>query len=280
MAPTTKRFAFIVLGLFLTHSSIQCVTVSEETAQMPSSTPRHEVKPVKTWRDSKTNIEFVWVPGGCYEMGCGSWTKDCLKQELPVHEVCVDGFWLGKYEVTQGQWKQLMRTNNSKFNWGDSYPMETVSWDEAQKFIKVLNDQQNGKYQFRLPTEAEWEYAARSGGKPEMFAGGNDAKTVAWNRANSREATHPVGQKAPNGLGIYDMSGNVWEWCQDLFGVRSYTRHTKNNPVILDNASKRRVIRGGGYNSFSRLVRCSQRFKHMPGVRNSNIGFRVAMDQM
>ena len=280
MAPTTKRFAFIVLGLFLTHSSIQCVTVSEETAQMPSSTPRHEVKPVKTWRDSKTNIEFVWVPGGCYEMGCGSWTKDCLKQELPVHEVCVDGFWLGKYEVTQGQWKQLMRTNNSKFNWGDSYPMETVSWDEAQKFIKVLNDQQNGKYQFRLPTETEWEYAARSGGKPEMFAGGNDAKTVAWNRANSREATHPVGQKAPNGLGIYDMSGNVWEWCQDLFGVRSYTRHTKNNPVILDNASKRRVIRGGGYNSFSRLVRCSQRFKHMPGVRNSNIGFRVAMDQM
>ena len=204
MGPTIKRLAFIVSSLFFALNSIQCMTASEEAAKMPSSPPRYEVKPIKTWRDSKTNIEFVWVPGGCYEMGCGSWTKDCVKQELPVHEVCVDGFWLGKYEVTQGQWKQFMRSNNSKFNWGDSYPMETVSWDEAQKFIKVLNDQQNGKYQFRLPTEAEWEYAARSGGKPEMFAGGNDVKTVAWNRANSRDATHPVGRKAPNGLGIYD----------------------------------------------------------------------------
>ena len=158
--------------------------------------------------------------------------------------------------------------------------MENVSWNDAQKFIKALNDQQNGKYQFRLPTEAEWEYAARSGGKPEMFAGGSDVNTVAWSRVNSRDATHPVGQKAPNGLGIYDMSGNVWEWCQDLFGVQSYTRHTKNNPVILDKASKHRVVRGGHFDSFSRQVRCSQRSGRMPGVRNFTIGVRVAMDQM
>ena len=280
MGSIIKRFAFIVLSLFWALNSIQCMTVSEESAKMPPSPPRQDVKPVKTWKDSKTNMEFVWVPDGCYEMGCGSWTKDCIKDELPVHEVCVDGFWLGKYEVTQGQWKQLMRSNRSNFSWGDSYPVETVSWNDAQKFIKVINEQQNGKYQFRLPTEAEWEYAARSGGKPEMFAGGNDVNTVAWNRANSRDATHPVGQKAPNGLGIYDMSGNVWEWCQDLFGVRSYARHTKNNPVILDKASKHRVVRGGGYKGFARLVRCSQRAGHMPGVRNSNIGLRIAMDQM
>ncbi len=280
MGLTIKRIALMVSNLFLALIFIQCVTVSDETAQKPSSPTQHEVKPVKTWRDSKSNIEFVWVPGGCYEMGCGSWTKDCVKDELPVHEVCVDGFWLGKYEVTQGQWRSLMRSNYSKFTWGDSHPVENVSWNDAQKFIKILNDQQGGKYRFRLPTEAEWEYAARSGGKPEMFAGGNDVNTVAWFRANSRYATHPVGKKAPNGLGIYDMSGNVWEWCQDLEGVRSYARHTKNNPVILDKASKHRVVRGGGYNSFSRLVRCSQRSGHMPGVRNSNIGFRVAMDQM
>ena len=173
-----------------------------------------------------------------------------------------------------------MHSNYSKFTWGDSHPVENVSWNDAQKFIKILNDQQGGKYRFRLPTEAEWEYAARSGGKPEMFSGGNDVNTVAWNRENSRYATHPVGQKAPNGLGIYDMSGNVWEWCQDLEGVKSYTRHTKNNPVILENASKHRIIRGGHYDGFSRQVRCSQRSGSMPGVRNFTIGFRVAMDQM
>ena len=202
MGPTINRLAFITLSLFLILFSIQCVTVSEEPVKTPSSPSRYEVKPVKTWIDPKTSMEFVWVPGGCYEMGCGSWTKDCLKQELPVHEVCVDGFWLGKYEVTQGQWKQLIRSNNSRFNRGDLYPVENVSWDETQKFIKALNDQQDDKYQCRLPTEAEWEYAARSGGKPEMFAGGNDAKTVAWYQTNSRQSTHPVGQRAPNGLGI------------------------------------------------------------------------------
>jgi formylglycine-generating enzyme required for sulfatase activity len=172
-----------------------------------------------------------------------------------------------------------MRSNNSRFNGGDLYPVETVSWDDTQKFINALNDGQEGKYQFRLPTEAEWEYAARSGGKPEMFSGGNNAKTVAWYQTNSRQSTQPVGQKTPNGLGIYDMSGNVWEWCQDLCGTGSYGRHTQKNPIIVDNASTRRVIRGGGYNSYARLVRCSQRWEHMPGVRDSNIGFRVAMDQ-
>jgi formylglycine-generating enzyme required for sulfatase activity len=280
MGLTIKRIALMVSNLFLALIFIQCVTVSDETAQKPSSPTQHEVKPVKTWKDSKSNIEFVWVPGSCYEMGCGSWTKDCVKDELPVHEVCIDGFWLGKYEVTQGQWRPLMRSNYSKFTWGDSHPVENVSWNDAQKFIKVLNDQQDGKRRFRLPTEAEWEYAARSGGKPEMFSGGNDVNTVAWFRANSRYATHPVGKKAPNGLGIYDMSGNVWEWCQDLEGVKSYTRHTKNNPVILDKASKHRIVRGGHYDGFSRQVRCSQRSGSMPGRRHFSVGFRVAMDQM
>lgn len=112
-----------------------------------------------------------------------------------------------------------------------------------------------------------------------MYAGGNDVNAVAWNRANSRRATHPVGQKAPNGLGIYDMSGNVWEWCLYIEGVRSYARHTKNNPVILEKASKHRIVRGGHFDGYSRQVRCSQRSGYMPGVRNFVIGFRVAMDQ-
>jgi len=237
------------------------------------------VKSIKEWKDPVTGMEFVWVPKGCYEMGCGSWTKDCLKNELPVHEVCVNGFWLGKYEVTQGQWKQLMRSNRSRFNLGDSYPVENVSWQEAQKYIDALNEQHGSKYRFRLPTEAEWEYAARSGGLPEMFAGGNDAKSVAWYQTNSRENTHPVGQQEPNGLGLYDMSGNVWEWCQDLFSTEAYHRHAKNNPVISDNASNNRVARGGGYSSVSRFVRSAQRGEYLPAKRDRNIGFRIVMVQ-
>jgi formylglycine-generating enzyme required for sulfatase activity len=110
-----------------------------------------------------------------------------------------------------------------------------------------------------------------------MFAGGNDVRSVAWFNANSRQNTHPVGKKASNGLGLFDMSGNVWEWCRDLYSPNAYGRHAKNNPVILDNASTNRVARGGGYNSFSRLVRCTQRAEYQPGTRNRNIGFRVAM---
>lgn len=271
-----QRFSFVLLSVFLMVYFIQCTTVSEEPTTA-SPQPSEEVKPIKTWKDPKTDMEFVWIPKGCYEMGCGNWTKDCLTNELPVHEVCVDGFWLGKYEVTQGQWKQLRGTNNSRFNLGDAYPVETVSWQEAQKYITTLNAQHGAQYQFRLPTEAEWEYAARSGGRPEMFAGGNDVKSVAWSRANSRENTHPVGKKTPNGLGLFDMSGNVWEWCRDLYSPNAYGRHTKNNPVISDNASTNRVARGGGYNSFSRLVRSTQRGEYQPGIRDRNIGFRVAM---
>ena len=278
MRPNVKRLFFILSSVLLMIYFIQCTTVSEESTTASPQPPR-VVKPVKEWKDPITNMEFVWVPGGCYEMGCGSWTKDCLKQELPVHEVCIDGFWLGKYEVTQGQWQQLMRSNNSRFNLGASYPVETVSWEETRKYIDILNGQHGGKYRFRLPTEAEWEYAARSGGLPEKFAGGNKTKSVAWYRTNSRENTHPVGRKAPNGMGLYDMSGNVWEWCQDFYSVKAYRRHGKDNPVISDNASNNRVARGGGYNSYSRLIRCAQRGEYLPAKRDRNVGFRIVMVQ-
>ena len=137
-------------------------------------------------------MEFVWVPGGCYRMGSNSGEDD----EQPVHEVCVDGFWLGKYEVTQAEWQRVMGNNPSHFK-GDRNPVEIVSWDDAQEFIKRLNAKGNGT--FRLPTEAEWEYAARSGGKDEKYAGGNDVDRVAWYKSNSGGKTHPVGTKAPNG---------------------------------------------------------------------------------
>jgi formylglycine-generating enzyme required for sulfatase activity len=164
--------------------------------------------------DPTTGMEFVAVPGGCFQMG--DTFGDRESDEKPVHQVCVSDFSIGKYEVTQGQWKAVMDSNPSRFSsCGDNCPVESVSWDDAQQFIRRLNKQSSTSY--RLPTEAEWEYAARSGGKREKYSGGNDVDAVAWYYGNSAK-THSVGQKQPNGLGIFDMSGNVWEWCSDWFG--------------------------------------------------------------
>jgi len=141
---------------------------------------------------------------------------DGKKDEKPSHKVCVNDFYLGIYEVTQGQWEKVMGNNPSSFKKGNNYPVERVSWEDVQQFIHRLNSQTGRKY--RLPTEAEWEYAARSGGKQEKYAGTNqegELKEYAWFTANSDFQTHPVGQKRPNGLGIYDMIGNVSEWCAD-----------------------------------------------------------------
>ena len=227
-----------------------------------------------TWKDPVTGMELVLVPSGCYEMGCGRWTSDCGKDEKPVHEVCVDGFWIGKYEVTQGQWKKVMGSNPSHFNKGDNYPVERVSWNDAKEFIGKLNSLNSGQYEFRLPTEAEWEYACRSGGKSEKYAGGNEVDSVAWYGSNSGRSTHPVGAKTPNGLGIYDMSGNVWEWCEDIYSEDAYSKHQRNNPIYTGGGSYR-VFRGGSWLYGPRFVRCAYRSRRFPVDRSIFLGFRL-----
>ncbi len=221
----------------------------------------------RTWRDPTTGMEFVFVPGGCYRMGSNSGQHD----EKPVHEVCVDGFWMGKFEVTQAEWQRVMGSNPSGFK-GDRNPVEQVSWNDAQEFIKRLNAKGNGT--FRLPTEAEWEYAARSGGKDEKYAGGNDVNRVAWYGGNSGNKTHPVGTKAPNGLGLYDMSGNVWEWCQDWYNDKAYSQHSRQNPIYSGGGGSR-VDRGGSWFFNARLVRAADRDGGDPGGRSRDLGFRL-----
>ena len=232
---------------------------------------------VGEWKDPVTGMEFVWVPGGCYEMGCGSWTSDCYKDEKPVDEVCVDGFWIGKYEVTQGQWKKIMGNNPSNFKKGDDYSVEQVSWNDAKEFIKELNARSSGG-QYRLPTEAEWEYACRSGGKGERYSGGSDVDRVAWYDSNSGNSTHAVGTKASNGLNIYDMSGNVWEWCEDVYDERAYSKHNRNNPVVTSGGSVR-VDRGGGWYFNPGGVRCANRGGYAPGDRFKFLGFRLLRER-
>ena len=225
-----------------------------------SDTPSAE----KIWKEPVTGMEFVWVPGGCYEIGCGNWTSDCFRDEKPIHEVCVDGFWMGKTEVTQGQWQQIMGDNPATFKKGDNYPIENALYEEMDKFIRKLSSSTTGAYKFRLPTEAEWEYACRSGGKPEKYAGGSDLDQVAWYHGNSNGSTHAVGTKAPNSLGLFDMNGNVHEWVVDRYAGWAYKKHKRNNPVLrlaegdLGGAIAK-VYRGGCWNSKPKFSRCAAR---------------------
>ncbi len=230
----------------------------------------------ETWIDSVTGMEFVYVPKGCFQMGSNS--SDADSDEKPVHKVCVDGFWMGKYEVTQGQYKKIMGSNPSNFfKSGDDYPVETVSWNDAKKFISKLN-QQSGKT-FKLPAEAQWEYAAKSGGKDQKYSGGNDIDRFAWYRSNSQSKTHRVGTKAPNGLGLYDMSGNVWEWCEDVYDKNAYSKHERNNPLITSGGSSR-VGRGGSWYDNPRDVRAANRGMDSADFRDRYVGFRLCFSQV
>ena len=230
--------------------------------------------PGQVWLEPITGMAFVWVPGGCYEMGCGSWTSECDDDEKPVHRVCVDGFWMGRTEVTQGQWKKIMEVNTSSFQKGDDYPVERVSWNEAKIFAEYLESSNKNSYSFRLPTEAEWEYACRSGGKPEIYAGNGSVDDLAWYAGNSQGKTHPVATKKPNGLGLYDMSGNVYEWCEDIYSNEAYKNHDAANPLYAG-CESRRVGRGGSWRYVASDVRCSLRSFCSPGLRFHHLGFRL-----
>jgi formylglycine-generating enzyme required for sulfatase activity len=242
-------------------------------------------------KDPTTDMELVYVKGGCYQMG--DTLDEGGPEEKPVHEVCIKDFYMGKYEVTQEQWQKVMGENPSKFKaCGKECPVDSVSWDMAQAFIKKLNELSKKKarpaaettkkerlateatWEYRLPTEAEWEYAARSEGKSEKFSGGSDeVDKFAWYLENSNE-THPVGQKAPNGLGIHDMSGNVWEWTSDWYQSTYYASSPRNDPAGPA-AGVDRVARGGSWGIGWVDVRTSYRNYLPPGYRSDRTGLRI-----
>jgi formylglycine-generating enzyme required for sulfatase activity len=219
-------------------------------------------------------IEMVFVEGGTFTMGCTSEQgDDCDDDERPAHQVTLSDFYIGKYEVTQAEWKAIMGNNPSGFSGCDSCPVERVSWDDVQEFIRKLNAKTGKNY--RLPTEAEWEYAARGGkhSKGYKYSGSNSIENVAWYYGNSGKKTHPVGTKQANELGIYDMSGNVYEWCQDWYG--GYSKGSQTNPAGASSGSDR-VLRGGSWYLNPRYVRVSNRLYFTPAYRYINLGFRLA----
>ena len=189
----------------------------------------------------------------------------------------VSDFWVGKYTVTQGQWQKVMGNNPSSFKSGDNYPVEQVSWNDIQEFIQELN-QKTGK-RYRLPTEAEWEYAARSGGDEEKWAGTSDESELeeyAWYDKNSGRQTHPVGQKKPNALGLYDMSGNVWEWCEDWYDEKYYRNSPKNDPRG-PSSGQYKVLRGGSWSTITGGIRTSFRNWNVRTHRHFSYGFRLVL---
>ena len=222
------------------------------------------------------SIEMVKVEAGSFNMGATPEMQVPYEVEKPVHRVTLtNNYYIGKYEVTQALWKIVMGSNPSNSK-GDNLPVENVSWNNCQKFISKLN-KLTGK-SFRLPTEAEWEFAARGGKKSRgyQYSGSNTLGDVAWYEGNSGSKTHAVGTKQPNELGIYDMTGNVYEWCQDWYG--SYSSSPQTNPIGAVSGSSR-VDRGGSWFFTAKHCRSSYRFNLTPGYRLNFLGLRLVLSE-
>ena len=241
----------------------------EEISSQPPSPQPAVVLPRSCGPDNLTKMKFVLVKGGCYTMGNNS------SSDTQSHEVCVSSFCIGKYEVTQGEWKIVTGENPSKNKSGDDYPVENVSWPEAKSFLVEMNKKSGKNY--RLPTEAEWEFAARSRGGNEVWSGTSSETALenfAWIKTNSQGKSHPVGKKKPNKLGIFDMTGNVWEWMEDSYSSDAYRKLNKDNPVNASDKSSK-VRRGGSFETDSRKIKNSDRDGHRQGRQSDDHGFRV-----
>jgi formylglycine-generating enzyme required for sulfatase activity len=230
------------------------------------------------------NIEMVFVKCGRIKIGCDVDTCGELT-ESPANLVELSSYYIGKFLVTQGQWNALMDTNPSIFKGDDNRPVEMVNWNDVQTFIEKLNERSSRK-KYRLPTNAEWEYAARGGAESKgyKYSGSNIAGDVAWYADNSGgsvddRSTRPVGTKAPNELGLHDMSGNLWEWVSDRFG--KYAKETPLGTAVVNpkgpETGDDRVIRGGSYTEGMSSCRVSARTREAPGNTRRYIGFRVAL---
>lgn len=228
----------------------------------------------QTFTVSGVSFTMVQVQGGTFKMGATSEQgSDAYDWEKPAHSVTLSSYYIGQTEVTQELWEAVMGSNPSNFK-GAKRPVEQVSWDDCQEFIRKLNA--NTGKNFRLPTEAEWEYAARGGNKSQgyKYSGGNNIGDVAWYDDNSGGTTHDVATKRANELGIYDMSGNVWEWCSDWYG--DYSSSSQSNPQGPSSGSFR-VRRGGSWFNNAGLCRVSYRVRDSADSRYSHLGLRLAL---
>ena len=271
-------------------------------AEEPASRGEKPIKTLKTWKEPVTGLVFLWAPGGCFLMGSPQSEKDRSVDEGPVHEVCIDGFWISQTVVTNAQFRQFQKDHDSR-NYaghslnGDGQPAVYVSWVDANNFSQWLAGQNGGQYKFRLPTEAEWEYACRAGSETSRYWGEDASRACIYENVADYTAqkqlgikpvhecddgyatTAPAGSFRPNALGLYDMLGNVLQWCADIYGVDSYVRHDRNNPQNTDESmGQSRVIRGGCWRGSADSIRCAIRRSGLPDSMKDDLGFRIVRE--
>ena len=255
----------------------------------PKSKPKNPIGEViyETFTANGVSFKMIRVEGGTFTMGATpEQGSDADYDEKPAHQVTLSSYYIGETEVTQALWQAVMgstvsqQRDKANKEWplrgvGTNYPMYNISWDECQEFVRKLNSLTGQA--FRLPTEAQWEFAARGGNKSQgyKYSGSNTLGNVAWYYDNSGQETHPVKTKSPNELGIYDMSGNVSEWCHDYWNS-SYESSSQTNPTGASSGSYR-VHRGGGWSSTTWGCRVSKRTYETPVGRNDPLGFRLAL---
>jgi formylglycine-generating enzyme required for sulfatase activity len=230
--------------------------------------------------DKGVTLELVWIPKGAFLMGSPEEEQDRYGDEGPQHEVTLRrGFWLGKYPVTQAQWEAVMGNNPSRFKGDGRLPVECVSWEDCQEFITKLNGKVEGA--FRLPSEAEWEYACRAGTQTRFYWGDDPNETMikdyAWYDGNSGGRTDRVGEILPNAWGLHDMSGNVWEWCEDDWHGNYEGAPDDGRARVDIPRGSRRVNRGGGWRSIPGGCRSAFRYRDTPEFRDFSLGFRLAL---
>lgn len=257
------RSLFIICALLIFHVFQPVAVLSLD------SISKLKNKPGDIWVEPATDMAFVWVPKDCFYMG----SNFGYSNEKPVHKVCLDGFWIGKNEVTQGQWEKIMGNNPSYFKKGSDYPVENINRIMVQEFIAKFENISGNR--FKLPTEAQWEYAATGGNQRHIYSGSNNIDEVGWYRKNGGLTSHPIAKKKPNKFGLYDMSGNVGEWCEDIYEDNSYLKHQMHNPLFKSENSSY-VVRGGSWSHKDPLhLRCSRRAGVYEYNSSQDIGFRL-----
>ncbi len=272
------RIRLSKLGLVACFILLGCLPVGAQlrpqVTEKPQKKPALKAAHARTVRENpKDGLKYVWIPPGTFEMGCSPTDNECYSDEKPAHRVTLsEGFWMGQTEVTVGAYKRFAASPRRQmpvapsFNSGwasDNQPVVKVSWDDAQAFCGWAGG--------RLPTEAEWEYAARAGSTEARYGPLDD---VAWYDKNSGDAAHDVGQKRPNAWGLYDTLGNVWEWVSDWYDGKYYQNSPERDPQGPASGQSR-VLRGGSWNYvFPRNVRVSLRGRLAPDNRDGYLGFR------
>jgi formylglycine-generating enzyme len=247
-----------------------------------STTPPPNIYPINAYEAKLPHHDMLWIEGGTFMMG-GS-DDESSADEKPIHKVTLPSFYLGKYPVTQALYLSIMEIENPANFKGDNRPAEQVSWDDAKIFIEKLNEKtgrKNSKWKYCLPSEAQWEYAARGGelGAKQQFkyAGSNKIKELGWFYTNSHQETKPVGLKIPNQLWLFDMTGNVWEWCEDDWHGTYENAPIDSTPWVDNPRGSYRVYRGGSWSGLARGCRVAFRDYWQPDDRFDALGFRLCL---